>query len=59
VKILKYLSDGQKKRALSDYSVEVSFDKEIVEAQIEHAQKFIILGEEYFNPPSSQSLDER
>jgi uncharacterized protein (UPF0332 family) len=49
----KYLTDGQKKRSQSDYDLEVDFDEQEAEAQIEHAEKFIAMGEQYFNPPTT------
>lgn len=49
----KFLTEGQRKRAESDYDIEVEFDREEAEAQIDHAEKFIAMGEQYFNPPTT------
>lgn len=40
----------------SDYDDDASFTRSVVEEHILNAEKFIELGEKFFNPPSSSSL---
>lgn len=58
----QYLNHGQEQRTLSDYDMDVTPTREAAELQLERAEKFIEMGEKFFNSPpttTSSEPDER